>query len=273
MISQVKPLRSLLLAASILGHSLLGLSSLQADTMIDGSAIVTTHSGSVIATDASGQNISANAHDSLLPAGLELSTQEDGQFFITMSNGVALALSEDTSAKFIEYTQRPFDLNDQSEGPEPSVSNLRLQLIKGQIAIATNRLSPLSELRIRLPKGEIRLHKGTCLISLDAAGLHLTAFEGNLTYYYPDAKGREFVAAPKRIRISEQSMALQQIADTSTADSLEPEAKQFCLAVQHASQRVTFQPNEATGLPPVPILIVRPEYFEQTPMRPYRFQD
>ncbi len=254
---------------------LLGLSSLSlhAEDMVAGSAIVTSRNGSVTATDSSGKTVSADAHDILLPTGLNLSTERDGKLFLTLSNGVAIALDGGTSIQCVEYTQRPFDLEDQSLGLEPSVSKLRLQFEEGQIAIASNRLSPLSELRIILPKGEVRLHKGTCLIHYDSTGLHISAYEGNLTYYYPDGAGREFVAAPKSVRISDQSMERQQIADASTVESLEPEAIQHCQAAQHASKRVTFQANKKTGQPPVPVLIVRPQYFQQPAMRPYTFED
>jgi hypothetical protein len=169
------------------------------------------------------------------------------------------------------YTQRPFDKEDQILGLEASVSNLKLHLIEGEIAVASNRLSPLSNLRIQLPKGELRLHKGTCLIRLDATGLHITAFEGNLTYYYPDGESREFVSAPKGIRISDQSIERLQVAEVTSAEWLELEQARFCHAAQHASKRVIFQANEATKRPPEPILIVRPQYFQQTYLRPYQF--
>jgi len=252
---------------------LCALSSLNAQTMVDGSAIVTSRSGSVTATDASDQRISVDAHDILHPAGIQISTKKDSRFFLTLSNGVSLALDETTTVQCIEYTQRPFDKEDQSLGLEPSVSKLRLHLTEGQLAIASNRPSPLSELRIRLPKGEVRLHKGTCLISLDSSGLHITAFDGNLTYYYPDGESREFVSVPKSIRISEQSMERQQVAEAFTAESLAAEQTQLCQAAQHASKRVTFQANQATGLPPVPVLVVRPTYFQQPDFRPYQFED
>jgi len=249
------------------------LSSVHAQRMADGSAIVTSLSGSVTATAASGQRVAARAHAILDPTGLELSTGSDGQLFITFSNGVALALDEVTSVQCLEFAQRPFDPKDQRIGLEASVSKLRLQLAEGQLAIASNQLSPLSELRISLPQGELRLHKGTCLIQIDATGLHLTAFEGNLTYYYPDSNTREFISAPKSVRISEQSMERQQIAATSTTESLTADQIQFCQAAQHASKRVTFQANEATGLPPVPVLIATPDYYQQPELRPYQFKD
>ncbi|MGZ0654305.1 hypothetical protein ACWPKS_01755 [Coraliomargarita sp. W4R72] len=261
------------IAIALIALCLCALSPVHAQTMADGSAIVTSRSGSVTATAASGQQVSAGAHTVLQPAGLELSTGQDGQLFITFSNGVALAVDNASSVQCLEFAQRPFDQKDQRIGLESSVSKLRLQFTEGQLAIASNQLSPLSELRILLPQGEIRLHKGTCLIRLDATGLHLTAFEGNLTYYYPDAKTREFISAPKSVRISEQSMNRQQIATASTVESLNPDQIQFCQAAQHASKRVTFQANKTTGLPPVPVLIARPDYFQQPDLRPYQFKD
>ena len=248
-------------------------SPLQAQKMIEGSAIVTSRSGLVSAIDVSGEPVSVAVHEILHPAGLTLSTIKDARIFLTFSNGIAVALNEESAVHCIDYTQRLFDKNDQALGLEPSVSNLKLSLIDGQITVASNRLSPLSDLRVQLPKGELRLHKGTCLISLDATGLYITAYEGNLTYYYPDSESREFVSAPKGIRISDQSMERQKVAEVSTVESLEIEQIRFCQAAQHASKRVTFQANDSTKLPPVPVLIVRPQYFQQPNLRPYQFEE
>lgn len=248
-------------------------SPIQAQTMIKGSAIVTSRSGSVSANDVSGDAVSIASHEILHPVGLTISTIKDARIFLTFSNGIAVALNESSIVQCVDYTQRLFDKEDQALGLEPSVSNLKLRLIDGQIAVASNRISPLSDLRIKLPKGELRLHKGTCLISLDAVGFRITAYEGNLTYYYPDSDSREFVSAPKSIRISDQSSERQQVAEASTVKSLEVEQVSFCQAAQHASKRVTFQANDSTKLPPEPVLIVRPKYFQQTNLRPYQFEE
>ena len=267
--SQVKHLHRALRLLS----ALFIFSPLQAQTMIEGSAIVTSRSGSVSAIDASGKRVSTASHEILHPVGLTLSTKKDARIFLTFSNGTAVALNEASVVQCIDYTQRPFDKEDQALDLEPSESNLKLSLIDGQIAVASSRLSPISDLRVQLPKGELRLHKGTCLISLDATGLHITAYEGNLTYYYPDSKSREFVSAPKGIRISDQSMDRQRVAKASTVESLEVGQIRFCQAAQHASKRVTFQANDSTRLPPEPVLIVRPQYFQQTNFRTYQFEE
>ena len=263
--AKVNYLRSALLILT----TLFLFSPLKAQTMIKGSAIVTSRSGSAHAKDASGKRVSTASHEILLPSGLTLSTTKDANIFLTFSNGVALAINEESVVQCTDYTQRPFDKEDQARDLEPSVSNLKLRMIKGQIAIASNQLSPLSELRIQLPKGELRLHKGCCLIRLNTTGLHITAYEGNLIYYYPNSQSREFVSAPKGIRISEQSMERLQVAENTSVETLEAEQAHFCQAAQHASKRVTFQANESTKLPPEPVLIARPEYFQQPEFRPH----
>ena len=262
----------LLGALLILLISLFIYSPLQAQTMLKGSAIVTSRSGSAHAKDAYGERISTASREILNPSGLTLHTIKDAHIFLTFSNGVALAMSEESVVQCTDYTQRPFDKEDQARGLEPSVSNLKLRLMEGQIAVASNRLSPLSELRIKLPKGELRLHKGCVLIRLNTTGLHITAYEGNLTYYYPNSQSREFVSAPSGIRISEQSMERLQVAENTSVEMLEAEQNHFCQAAQHASKRVTFQANESTNLPPEPVLIARPQYFQQPEFRPYQFK-
>ena len=266
--AKVNYLRSALLILT----TLFIFSPLKAQTMVKGSAIVTSRSGSAHAKNASGEGVSTAPHEILQPSGHTLSTIKGAYIFLTFSNGVALAMNEESIVQCTDYTQRPFDKEDQARGLEPSVSNLKLRMIEGQIAIASNRLSPLSELRIQLPKGELRLHKGCCLIRLNTTGLHITAYEGNLTYYYPNNQSREFVSAPKGIRISEQSMERLQVAENTSVESLEVGQALFCKATQHASKRVTFQANESTNLAPEPVLIARPEYFQQPEFRPYLFK-
>ncbi|MDQ8194579.1 hypothetical protein QEH59_09090 [Coraliomargarita sp. SDUM461004] len=248
------------------------LSSLWAQDMLDGSALITSRSGQVTVTSSAGQRISAKARDTLAPTGIQISTQANAHFILTLSNGVALALDAQTTLKCLHYTQRPFDKAAQDLGPEPSISKLNLQLLEGQLAVASNRLSPLSELRLQLPEGELQLHKGTCLIKINTTGLTITSIEGNLTYYYPNSQEREFIAAPSSVRISTQSMARQQIAESTTIESLDTHDLKLSQAAQHASKRVTFLPNDTINTAPEPMLIVPSEYFTQPDFRPYQFK-
>jgi hypothetical protein len=241
--------------------------------MLDGSAMITSQRGLVNVTDSAGKVVAAQARTTLLPTGLKLQTESKGRIFLTLSNGVALGLDASTAIEFVEYKQRPFTITELSYGLEPSTSKLKLLFSEGQIALASNRLSPLSELRIQLQQGEIRLHKGTCLISYEPTGLQITAFDGNLTYYYPDGTEREFVSAPQSIRISPQSMQRKHVAEHSEVDALSEAKKLLCQATQYASTRVFFEANDTPQRPPVPFIIARPEYFKNPPIRPYQFKD
>lgn len=256
--------------------ALLGLfatTALQAGDMIDGSALITSCTGAVNVTNTSAQSVPVNAHATLLPGGLSFSTGKKGALFMTLSNGIALGLDKQTTIHCAEYMQRPFDQEEQSRRFEASVSRLHLQYEKGQLAIASNQLSPLSDIRIELPFGELRLNKGSCLIRYDARGLHLTAVEGTLTYYYPNSDDREYIAAPKNVRISQQNAGHPHLTKIVPFETLAPEAMRLHKAAEHASRRVVFQPNAGTRLAPEPVLIVRPEYFEQPAFRPYTFED
>lgn len=255
---------------------LLGLfasNALSAAEMINGSAMITSRTGTVKVTQVSAQSVKVNAHTTLLPGGLSFSTGSKGALFLTLSNGVALGLDEKTTIHCTEYMQRPFNREEQSRGFEASVSKLRLQYEKGQLAIASNQLSPLSDIRIELPYGELRLNKGSCLIRHDANGLHLTAVEGTLTYYYPNSEEREYITAPKNVRISKENARRPHLTKIVPFEILNPEAIQLQKATEHASRRVLFQPNAGTGFAPKPLLIVRPEYYEQPTLRPYTFKD
>lgn len=251
----------------------LPLAAIQAEPMIDGSAIVTSRSGSVSAQQADGQAVATDLHSVLRPAGVRWSTQDESRLFLALSNGVALGLDENTTLHCTQYGQRPYTADGLEEGREPSVSKSLLQLEAGRIAVASDQLSPLSELRIALPFGSVLLHRGTCLIEYDSTGIRLTAFEGNLTYSYPDSNAREYVPASRQVRISQQSAKLQRVAETTTAATLGPEAVLLCRAAQHSSQRVVFLPNRSSGEAPEAVLIAPPGYLEQAPLRPYTFKD
>ena len=123
--AKVNYLRSALLILT----TLFIFSPLKAQTMIKGSAIITSRSGSAHAKDASGERVSTASHEILLPSGLTLSTTKDAYIFLTFSNGVALAMNEGSVVQCTDYTQRPFDKEDQARDLEPSVSNLKLRMI------------------------------------------------------------------------------------------------------------------------------------------------
>ena len=249
---------------------LLNKTALHGESMISGSAIITSCSGEVEVINHDGKSAKSKLHTVLLPDGLNFRTGTKSRLFMTLSNGVALGLDSETFLQCVDYTQLPFNLEEQSRRLEASVSRLYLKYKKGLLAIASNYLSPLSEIKIILPDGELRLYKGSCLIEGDATDLQITATEGTLTYYYTGNNNHEYITAPESLRILEgKKKAIVNLP----INTLNPKLLSLSRATHNASRRVQFKPNKGSGLAPEPVLIVRPEYFEQPTVRPYRFRN
>ena len=249
---------------------LMSKTSLYSDQMISGSAIITSCKGKIEVTNQEGESIRSKLHSTLLPNGLNFKTRDKSRLFMTLSNGVALGIDGEASVQCAEYVQLPFNMEEQSRRIEASVSRLHLKYENGLIAIAGNYLSPLSEIKILLPDGELRLYKGSCLIEKNATELRIIATEGTLTYYYNGSNKREYITAPESISLDN---ARKKAIVNMPVDSLDPRLSLLTRATQHASRRVQFQPNKGSGQAPEPVLIVRPEYFEQPAKRPYEFKD
>lgn len=238
--------------------------------MISGSAIITSCNGEVKLSHHNGESVKSKLHAVLLPEGLNFRTGTKSRLFMTLSNGVALGLDSDTYLQCAEYTQLPFNLEEQSRRFEASVSRLHLKYKKGLLAIVGNYLSPLSEIKISLPDGELRLYKGSCLIEGNATELQITATEGTLIYYHAVNNNQEYITAPESLRILK---AKKKDIVNLPINILDTKLLSLSRATYNASRRVQFKPNKGSGLAPEPVLIVRPEYFEQPPVRPYKFRN
>ena len=245
-------------------------SVLHAEAMINGSSIITSSGGDVKLSTLEGESVKSKLHTVLSPDGMSFMTGARSRLFMTLSNGVALGLDSETYLQCTEYKQMPFDLKEQSRRLEASVSRLHLKYEKGLLAIAGNYLSPLSEIKIILPNGELRLYKGSCLIKGDTSELQITATEGTLMYYFAGNNDYEYITAPESLRlVSAQKKTIANLP----INSLDPKLLSLSKATHNASRRVQFKPNKGSGLAPEPVLIVRPEYFEQPTVRPYRFRN
>lgn len=246
---------------------------LPAQGMIEGNAVLTSHSGTISVRGDSGQNRPVEPRTGFSPTGTQWSTPNNAQAFLAFSNGTALGIGKSTRLDIVNYQQEPFSPEKEGFSYEPSTSKLTLELESGQLALVCQRLSPVSELRIRLPHGSLRIHRGIVHIRYDQTGLHIAMVEGNSTYYYPDNDAREFVTGGSIVRIGVQSVQRQQIAERLPVDTLTPDAVQLYQATTHASRRVLFRANAGTNAPPAPRMVVRPDYYQQPSPRPYEFKD
>jgi hypothetical protein len=251
-----------------------GLCPAQAQAMTDGIAVVTSEQGAIQITDENGHNFSPNLHQTLLLNGSRIQTGEGAHLFMALSNGVGVGIKGNSEVVFESYQQRPFSAKQQSIRHEPSKSELSLQITQGTIALAGNRLSPISELLVDLPSGTIRIHSANCVVQRNDLETVVTACdkESTFTYYSPNKTTREFFVGPERLRLNEANGQVVLKTESMTPATLPEECQQLAAATQQASQRVFFKAT-APGETPQPVLIVSPDYFEQPAARPYQFNE
>jgi hypothetical protein len=245
---------------------------LQAQSMKPGLGFVTSASGKIEAFDQDGKKTKIKLHKTLNLDGLSLNTKNNGKVFLVLSNGVALALNENTQIIFKEFEQIPFPEGDNNFRHEPTISNLIIEVIDGTIGLTCDHLSPLSNLQVLMNSGHVRVHSTTSVISVNSLGMNISAFEGTLTFYYPDGKEREFIAQPETVRISDQSAARGIVTEGGTIEDKESEIKKLATDVKFARERVFFRAVKGSDVPE-PIIIVPANYLETVPVRPFSFQD
>ena len=263
-----KTLCGLIAAGSFLG----GTAASHAAEMTEGLAVTTSVKGSIQITDANEQRTQPQLHDTLVLNASTIETSKKSHIFFALSNGMGIGIEENSKIIFETFIQKPFTIDRERLSYEPSVSILSIRLISGSLAVVSNKLSPLSQARVYLPSGELRIHSATCIVENDQMGDHITACEGTITYHYPDGERREFIVEPQSIRISPQSAKLGKVTESTTLDSLPERIAQFAKATKHASKRVFFKAGY-NGQPLRPVLIASPAYFNQPVDRPYEFNE
>lgn len=271
---QVRPqsFLKILCCLTAAGSFLFGALVSNAQDMAEGIAFATSKVGSIRVIDPTGQITQPELHDTLALDGVTIETGKNAHIFLALSNGMGVGIAQNSEITFETFVQKPFSQKKERLSYEPSVSILSIRLKNGNLAIATNKLSPLSQARVYLPSGELRLHSATCIVQNDELGDHITACDGTITYYYPDGEKREFIVEPQSIRISPQSAKLGKVSEATTLTELPKEIERMATATQQASKRVLFKAGY-NGSPPRPVLIASPDYFQQPVSRPYEFNE
>lgn len=266
--SCLKALCCVIAAGSFCGGTVVS----HAEEMAEGIAVATSIQGRIEIENTTGHNAHLKLHDALTLNASTVKTGKGAHVFFALSNGMSIGIEENSEVVFETFTQKPFSKDRERLSYEASVSILSIRLITGNLAVVSNKLSPLSQARVYLPSGELRIHSATCIVQNNQMGAHITACEGNITYYYPNGEGREFIVKPQSIRIKPQSAKFGKITENTTLSSLPEAIDRFAKATQHASKRVFFKAGY-DGHPPRPVLIAPPAYFDLPVDRPYEFND
>jgi len=239
-----------------------------------GLAFVTSTTGGVRLESPDRGTSSPELHASLTLDPATFRTGDDDHLFLSLSNGVALGLGPGSNLTVHTFRQSRFTAEKESTFYEPSISNTRLELNSGLIAIDCDHLSPLSELNLRLPFGEIRIHAARCVIEVDETSITIHSIQGHLTFYYPDSTKKEFFSSPRTIQITRSSAEVESVAAPPDDQNTMQAWDRYAAAVEYAAGRVLFRaaPDDAP-FPAEPLLVVPQDYDEQPSPRPYQYRN
>lgn len=241
----------------------------------DGLSIVTTCKGTIdlLRPDGSRQALEHLSVQTL--SGTELKLDAGEHLFLSLSNGIALCIEENSHLRFETYLQLPFRADKESSEYEPSRSRLTLSLKKGSICFSSDSLSPVSEFIIKLPAGDIKILKASGRLQHDEINTQLSILSGIAAY---SKRGREkatFLNAPYQAAISRVSAELgtATLIPHAEDNALAAATRRMVDATHRARERVLYKITTAESDIPEPILVARPEDLLKPSPRPYTYLD
>ncbi|PXA04752.1 hypothetical protein DDZ13_06170 [Coraliomargarita sinensis] len=241
----------------------------------DGLAIITTTKGEVSITAGDGRKREAELHAVETLSGTEITTGTNDHIFLSLSNGSALGVYENTRVRFESYRQRPFPSEKQSTEHEPTFSRMTVQLTEGSLTFSAEHLSPLSQLVIQLPIGRIEANKASGRLIYNEEEAVITITGGIVSYYSPGSEEENFIHAPNQLRLNQEGAELKRMAkEPSESDSSATLTKLLIDATHHAKERVLFRVRPESGAAiPRPVLVADPEALLKESPRPYSYQN
>ncbi|MFO8027935.1 MAG: hypothetical protein R6U56_09750 [Opitutales bacterium] len=269
-------LRILIVLCALCGaaHTLAG-EELRSD-LENGIALITSRKGEVTLAPPGARPSEAELHKVVPLTGFEVNSGSGEHIFFALSNGVGLGVYEDSRVRFVSYQQRPYTAGKESLDYEPSRSSLVIELREGSLSFAAEYLSPLSEVVIKLPRGQVRIHQASGRVLYNESGAHISITSGIVSYDYPNTTEEEFINGPNRVRISDQSAVRGRVDESSkiASDASGELTQHLVAATRHASERVLFRvsPEEPASIPQ-PVLVAKPESLQEASPRPYRYLD
>jgi hypothetical protein len=268
-------LRILLLSCALasFGQSLAG--QTRTHDLPDGIALVTSHQGEVTIQSAEGKIRAAELHAVETLTGLEITSADGDYIFFSLSNGIGLGVYGNSRVHFKHYQQRPFPAEKENLEYEPTLSKLNVELLEGSLIFSAEHLSPLSEIVIQLPQGQVQISRGSGRVHYGGSDALISITSGIITYSYPNTSEQEFIHAPNQVRISDASARRGRIVESKSiaSDPASEVTKHLVDAARHASERVAFRVVGAGASIPQPVLVAKPKALQQPSPRPYRYLD
>lgn len=266
-------LRSLTLGSLLVAASTSFAADTVSDGMQEGIALITSWSGEVKVEDGQSPPRSPELHHTGSLSGMRVETGREGQIFLSLSNGVGLSIGHETVLRIESFLQAPFTAARQSTTYEPSRSRLVIELTVGSLCFYSERLSPLSEILIQLPDGQIQINQSSGRVLYDSTGARITIGSGIVSFIDPESLEREFINGPETVWIRSERTLLKEGVSTVPAEQ-DPSRQltdALMAATRYASERVLFRVTSEEASIPQPVLITPAESGQQLSPRPYRY--
>jgi len=103
---------------------------------------------------------------------------DEGFVTVVLSNGIALYLEPGTRIEIREFSQENFNPTRTDMDVEPSVSNTRIFVTRGTVAISTSEMLPGSNIVLQTPQGEVNVRGRQVVVQTTATSTRIAMFDG-----------------------------------------------------------------------------------------------
>lgn len=111
-------------------------------------------------------------------AGVVFDTKEKSNQSMVLSNGSGVYMGEYTHLEIKKFVQEPFTPNRTDADVEPSISQTRGYISRGEVAICTSKIVAGSNMEYETPNGKIKLFGNKVYINVGDNGTNVISIEG-----------------------------------------------------------------------------------------------
>jgi hypothetical protein len=228
------------------------LGDLYAQTVREGTTILSAGAGAKVRALTPNENILANGQTVNAPNGLAL--------LFVLSNGDALYLPTGGRLTLDEFTQDPFFDTGRDRAYEPSRSTVRLTLAQGTLAVSGRQPVPTSAFVLTTPLAKFSFHSQSFVVRVEGDSVALSLFDGTVEVTMPETGFHDTLLEGQTATITRQNLHAPYPLQLATITTAEHDHYDGWLATANLiSIRYTFS-NEGKNLVATQLL---PQSFTQ----------
>lgn len=250
--------------AAVLALTLWGTASAAAE----GLAIFASRGGRVSMETPAGKSYDVKRFDTFSPEGQTISISHSGFAAIVLSNGCAIYLSPGTELTFQGFTQPHPGEGFHQRSFESDQSELRLELIRGSIAVSHPNRRASSTIQIRTGNIEVNLLSAAAVIQHRGTELEVAVLDGNANLYGSDGQRSDIIQSGLCYVTSDTTPSRGQARRMTNADRRNYLAL-LELADTSAAMIIFDFPSADSGKPPQATIARDPAHFKKRPVNDF----